>query len=180
MTNRPGGAPPPVLLTTGSWLSNSPEFDTDTTDTINPPSSLVVNQNQIHYAPFYLPIGATVRKLWWLNGATVNGHIDVGIYREDLTRVISTGSTTQTGANVIQEVDIADTYLPPGRYYMAIVSDSATATLWRTTGPAGVYVKSLGTAQQTATFPLPDPAVPAATASGFTWVFGLAFRTLVA
>ena len=70
--------------------------------------------------------------MWVLNGGTVSGNFDIGVYDNPdggsvLNRVASIGSTAQSGANVPQAVANSG-YLPPGNYYAALCFDNTTAT----------------------------------------------------
>lgn len=118
------------------------------------------------YYPVLVPRAITVYQAAWLNGATVAGNVDVGVYDEAGNRMVSTGSTLMAGASVPQTVDIADTLLSPGLYYMAFVSDSATATFQRGFVPSQL-ARACGMRQQTlGAMPLPQTATFAANASG--------------
>jgi hypothetical protein len=54
-----------------------------------------------------------------LNGATASGNMDVGIYDYAGTRLVSSGSTAQSGTSAFQDFDITDTLLGPGIFYLA-------------------------------------------------------------
>ncbi len=114
--------------------------------------------NTAEFYPFHLNGTKTAIKMVVRNGTTQSGNIDVGIYDSSGTRQVSSGSTVQSGTQQI--VDIADTVLAAGNYYMTIVADniiSDFATWGDATGlvfqPALGGVKSLATA-----FPLPVDA----------------------
>jgi len=111
------------------------------------------------YVPFNLLESVEVVKTFCLNGATVSGNIDMGIYDAAGTRLVSIGSTAQSGINAIQAFDIADTTIGPGRFYMAVAMDNATGTLLRWFAPTlAVEVLTWGLVQQTAAFALPATA----------------------
>jgi hypothetical protein len=134
--------------------------------------------NLARFVPFVLPRPVTVLKMFWYNGATVSGNVDVGIYNESLTRLVSMGSTAQVTINVIQEANVTDIELPAGRYYMALASSSATATFF--CGVPSIQLgKSLGLAQQASALPLPATATLVANAAAILPYFGFATRTLV-
>jgi hypothetical protein len=82
--------------------------------------------NSAIFYPFGIAEQIVVQKMWWLNGAAVTGNIDIGIYTAAGARVISIGPTAQATINVIQEVDVTDTVLVPGRYYVGIAGDTGT------------------------------------------------------
>lgn len=111
--------------------------------------------NAAMFYPIRLSRPYLVSQLWWINGATASGNVDCGIYSADGTRLISTGSTAQSGTSVEQIVDVADTWIGPGRFYIALAASTTAATFFGTT--AGVFnAVALGMAQQTASaFPLP-------------------------
>lgn len=71
-----------------------------------------------------------VTNFFWYNTATVNGNTDVGIYSADgATKLGSTGSTPNAGANQGQFVNSTDFTLPGNsRLWLVIGSDSATHT----------------------------------------------------
>jgi hypothetical protein len=122
--------------------------------------------NRATFVPFSVQSPMTVVKMFTLNGSTINGNVDVGIYDANGVRLVSSGSTAHAGASVIQEFNITDTLLLPGLYYLAIASDSATATfeVWSANG---AILRSLGVVgQQTTGFPLPATATFALLAGG--------------
>lgn len=104
----------------------------------------------VHLYPFRIATPFPVTRFWWVNGGTVNGNVDMGIYTEDgQTLLVSTGSTAQSGTNVIQTVTVSYT-LPPGRYYMAFATSSATATFARQTNSVA-STRAAGFRQHTTT-----------------------------
>lgn len=133
--------------------------------------------NRAIYIPFVLAESVTVVKLFWVNGATVSGNVDVGIYGGvSQTRLVSSGTTAQAGVNDVQSVDVTDTAMGPGQFYLALVCDNTTATFqrWPT---ATLNLKVAGAAQQASAFVLPTSAVLAATTAAYLPVFGLSLRT---
>lgn len=99
-------------------------------------STIVPTANTIVYIPFGLAEPETFKKGAWLNGGTVGGTVDIGVYDSTGTGgspgtlLVKTngGPITQTTINVLQENDITDTLIPgPGRFYLAWVSSSASA-----------------------------------------------------
>lgn len=133
--------------------------------------------NRAIYVPFYLVERMTATKMFVSNGAAVSGNIDLGIYNAAGTRLVSSGSTAQSGTATAQVVDITDTVLEPGTYYMALAIDNTTATTLRN-GGAAILLKGMAFAQQASAFPLPATATLAAVASAYTPFFGVSFRTV--
>lgn len=145
----------------------------------SPASTVWGTANLARTFPFVIPKPALVRKLWWANGGTVNGNVDVGIYDEGGGLITSSGSVVQAGTNARQEANIADVTLGIGRYYLALASSSATAT-FIAGAPAALVLGALGCTQQAAAFPLPATGTPAIPASAVLPLCGLALRALVA
>ena len=115
------------------------------------------------YIPFTLHSAATVKRLGWFNGGVVSGNVDCGIYDSALARVISAGSTAQSGTSTWQMVDIADTALAAGGYWIAIVLDNTTGRIG--TYPSAVSeLRGSGFAEQGTSFALPATATLAAMA----------------
>jgi hypothetical protein len=110
------------------------------------------------YAPIFVPEPCVITKLWWQNGATVSGNVDVGVYTEEGTRIVSTGSIAQAGVSNLQTIDITDQALPAGFLYFALGASSATATFWAAVGGAGDNWFTHGGKYQTSVFPLPNTA----------------------
>jgi hypothetical protein len=122
-------------------------------------TSVTSNQaNRASYYPIYLPFGCTATRLWWINGATASGNVDIGIYDREGNRLVATGSTAQGSTNSIQLVDITDQPLSPGWYYLAIAFGSATATAYGTANIGANAAHALGIAQEASAFPLPSTA----------------------
>lgn len=143
-----------------------------------PASTTFPTANAAIYIPFWLPEARTVTQVFWHNGATSNGQVDVGIYDNDGTRKVSAGSTTQTPINVIQSVDVTDTALAAGRYYLAVAMDDATGTLFCWTSTVQLS-KSFGLAWQLAAFPLPATATFSTITQTQLPLVGLTTRSIV-
>jgi hypothetical protein len=112
--------------------------------------------NRSVYYSFVLSRPFLVKQIGWANGGVVSGNVDAGIYDLGGTRIISTGSTAQSGGT--QVTDTADTWLNPGYYFMALGVSSATAQFWGWAGGAFVYeFRGMGCMGE-ATFPLPATA----------------------
>jgi hypothetical protein len=138
--------------------------------------------NTAYFYPFSMAAPALITKLVAYNGATASGNLDLGIYAEDGTRLVSAGSTAQAGTNTLQVVDITpDVLIGPGVFYFAIVLDNTTGTIFRCAvagGPAQ-YVAMLGGAQMASAFPLPATATLASLATDTVLGVGAAMRVLV-
>lgn len=135
-----------------------------------PTSGTYPTANRIIYIPFSVPWSYTVKRLGWNNGTAVAGNVELGIYNfgsnkeGPTTLVATTGATAQAGTSVPQYVTLGTPVtLSAGRYYLAIVASSASATFWRcsTDAETGRYQ---GLFQQD-TASLPSTATPAQHAS---------------
>ena len=123
--------------------------------------------NDALFIPFSLSEPVLVKRLGWTNGATVAGNVDCGIYDTAGVRLLSTGTTAQSGTSAIQSVDVTDTQLGPGLFYMALASDSATATFNRYIASDVMFVKFTGMAKQATAFVLPATATLATVTANY-------------
>lgn len=118
--------------------------------------------NTALFVPFRLQDAVTVRKMGVMNGPTVSGHFDVGIYDASFNLLTSAGSTTQTGTNSAQVVDVPDVILSASTdYYLAFSTDGTTGTYWGNNKYNGL-LDIFGVLKQTSAFPLPSTASPVA------------------
>ena len=147
---------------------------------MNPTSAVWPSANRAIFIPFRLWHPITARLLFVHNGAAVNGNLDVGLYDPDGNRLVSSGSTAQAGINVIQTLNIADTQLGPGWFYMAMAMDNIVGAVLRR-APSISIGKLLGLAMQDAAFPLPNPAAIIAlnTAAAYYPFIGLCTRAVM-
>ena len=113
--------------------------------------------NTAIYIPFRTSVPLIATAMYVQNGGTLSGNLDLGIYTANGTRLVSSGSTAQSGTNTLQVVDITDTLIGSGLFYMAIAVDNTTATVGKIaiTAPLGRVV---GLAQQATAFALPATA----------------------
>lgn len=87
--------------------------------------------NDAIFVPMSLRFPAMALRMWIINGATATGNVDVGLYTMGGDRIVSIGSTAQSGTTAPQYFNITDTYLSPGNYYMAVAMDGTTGTTRR-------------------------------------------------
>lgn len=121
--------------------------------------------NRAIYMPVVVSIPVVVTNLSVIV-AVQSGNMDVGIYSETGTRIVSAGSTA-VGAAGLQVFNIADTTLVPGVYFLAMCVDNTTASVSTTNASAysAVVLRTAGCQQQavgavtlpsTATFANPE------------------------
>lgn len=127
-------------------------------------ASNTIAQNRRYYFPFSLEEDFSCAALGVMNGATVGGNWDVGIFDLSGTMLAHTGSVAQSGTSVPQiAATSGGTVVIPGgdNYMLAFVSDSATATFFRG-GPSLHLINGKCGRQDTAT------GLPLATGASFT------------
>lgn len=129
------------------------------------------------YVPFVATCRFTARRLFLYNGATASGNLDLGIYDASADnaprrRLVSSGSTAQSGTNVLQLVDNTDLDIGPGLFFLAIVLDNTTGALFCRV-PTAEFLRAFGVFQEASAFPLPATATPATMAQAYMPYFGL-------
>lgn len=120
--------------------------------------------NKAIYVPFSVYETLTIARFFWENGSPANNNVDVGIYDANGKRLVSSGSTAQSGASATQSVDTTDLIVSPGLYYIAMAMDGTSGQTQRWS-PSASYTRTLGVAEQTSAFPLPSTATFAALSS---------------
>lgn len=145
-------------------------------------ANFVFGANGAVFIPFRISKPIIVQNLFVQNGTAVSGNIDLGIYTPGGTRLVSTGSTLQAGANVIQTIAVTPTQLGPGLFYLALAMTSAAIAriLVRLYAPTRIS-SVLGLATMAGAFPLPAVATFAtvAVASLLIPQIGLTARAFV-
>ena len=135
--------------------------------------------NRAMFVPCRIFHPVIITKLWLVNGATASGNFDIGIYSAgdtvDATPVliVSSGSTAQSGTYAVQTVDITDTEVGAGLYYLALAMNGTTGTCMADITPAAANSKFMGLAQQDTAFALPATATLATSAASILALFGL-------
>lgn len=130
-----------------------------------PGSTAWTSSNRALYIPFALPVPTLVRRLWVAIGATGGTNsVDLGIYSDTGTRLVSHGGTTAGTANQVQFLDVTDTIIGPGAFYMACAMNGTTATTIRITA-SNEWPKAFGILMQASAYPLPATATFATVAS---------------
>lgn len=122
--------------------------------------------NRALFFPFEIttPRIATVMGTYTPNVA-VSGNLDVGIYDLAGNRLVSSGSVAQANQNTAQIINITDTLLSAGTYYMAMAKDSvAQQVAWP---HQALLIRVFGAQQMDTAFPLPATATFANPASAY-------------
>lgn len=134
--------------------------------------------NRIYYYPFYVDDVTIVSKLGFLNGNTVSGNFEAGIYdAKTLARLGTTGSTAQAGTSTAQITALTgDVTLNPGCYFAALTLNNTTGTYNRLNHGIVQLADAWGQRQESpGVFGLPATATPGLN-STFYWPFGVILR----
>jgi len=102
--------------------------------------------NLVVFSPVAVSMPVTVSRIWWMNGDAISGNVDCGIFTPDGTLVLGAGNTAQATANARQHVDVTDTLLPAGLYYIGVKCEATGAGINVDLGVANME-KILGAAQ---------------------------------
>lgn len=133
--------------------------------------------NRALYYPFAVEAPVTAYQMAF-QVTTQSGNCDVGLYTEQGVRLVSAGSTA-VGAAGFQSIDITDTALLPGNYYMAMCVDNTTAAFTSLT-TAALWLQVVGVQQQAVgAVTLPDPATFANPASAYVHILGVALKSTI-
>lgn len=134
--------------------------------------------NKALYIPIRITHPCVALRMLVLNGATASGNMDVGIYDYAGTRLVSSGSTAQSGTSAFQDFDITDTLLGPGIFYLALALDNTTGTIgMHTVFPR--YLRAAGVQEQGTAFALPATATFATASVQVLPRMGLTVRNLL-
>lgn len=173
----------PGEITITPWSYQSLATSMFTMTATAPVANAWPTANTVIFVPFTIPEAMTVTKMF-CGIANAAGNIDLGIYNENQTLVISIGTTIASGSNTLQVLDITDTTLARGRYYMAMVADTVvTLTIISSVLLAAGICQSMGLLQQASvTLPLStnaNPAVFAKYTQAYVPYFGVqGYRTI--
>lgn len=149
------------------------------TANISPGSATWVAANRIIYTPLRLSEPYLVRRLWLMNGTAVSGNIDIALMAADGTRLLAAGLTAQAGTTAIQTVAVTATWIGAGLYYLAVMLDNVTGTVWRTASILQPRLCGFTQEAVAAGNPIPAVATFATNTTLFVPVAGLSSRDLV-
>lgn len=170
---------PPMVSVFNYWLG----WVDESVSSAPPASATYETANLAVYYPLFLPVPCVVRRVWWANGATVAGGatIEVGVYASSDygpgAKLVS-GSAVQGDATSVQFVDVTDTSLPVGVYWIAISSSSATNTTIMRATIGGAPIDAGMRYQEASASPLPATATPVeSTPTGTSNIYLCGFAT---
>jgi hypothetical protein len=156
MNDFPGRGPLPLVVHTWSrWSAFDQLFP------INPAGPASISwavANLSVFIPIYLPWDYPVARVFWVNGSTVAGNANFGIFTPTGKRIYSTGSTAASGGSALQFVTPTPFTLSAGPYYFAYANDGTTNRSFGS-GITTVRLNAAGVLNQTSNLALSDPAV---------------------
>lgn len=144
----------------------------------SPASATWPSANRALLIPILLDQRVTIKKLFCHNGAAVSGNIDLAIYNAGYTRLVSAGSTAQSGTSNLQVVDTTDITLAPGRYWFGVAMDNTTGTMVRA-DTSSVALRPFGVSQMASAFALPATFTPATVAASYLPLVGFTCVTVI-
>lgn len=131
--------------------------------------------NDAIFIPIAISQKIVTKQLFFINGSVASGNLDIGLYTQDGYRLVSSGSSLQTGTNAPQRIAISEISLSPGRYYMAAALDNGVGTVFRS-NLTTLRLQEIGIAKMETAFPLPTIATFATVTSGLLPTMGLTIK----
>lgn len=122
------------------------------------------------FIPVRVATPVTICKIIVGAGATATGNFDVGIYDAAGNRLVSSGATAK-GTNTEHVIDITDTTIGPGLYYIALSASTTNNYVRYVPGGTTPVPESMarlsGSLEMATAHPLPSTATFAARATGY-------------
>lgn len=143
--------PVPDLLTPASVQAVGVQLSANSSSVNSTTAWGSANRSMI--VPFQLTDVFVCTTAFVLNGGTLNGNWDVGVYSDAMTLLGHTGSQSQAGASTFQTAALSLT-LAPGRYWMAFSASSATAVYQAWLTGSASRARVMGIRQADSNFPL--------------------------
>lgn len=136
--------------------------------------------------PFRAVVPLTIKQFWWVNGSTLSGNIDMGVYDIDGNLITSiwfqngNAAVAQAGSSAFQGFTLATPWtFGPGIFYVMFAASSSTGVFWRLAPLGGVSVqRMLGMVQQVSALPLPTTATFASITNAVCPMAGFATEVL--
>lgn len=173
------------VIHTWQYLASITTFDGDTGYTLSsinggstPSSGAWPAANDALFIPITIKQSVRVKRIYWWNGNSVSGNLDVGVYTKAGGRIISSGSIAQTGGGTaLQFYNPTDFNLSAGIYYLAMAMNNTTGTQLRQNAGVNNMI-CLGCAKQASAFALPATATFATVTASYLPFIGLEIGTI--
>lgn len=136
------------------------------------------SSNHALFFPWRLESPIIIVKGFTVNGNTATGNIDIGVYDHEFNLLVSDGGSAMSGTATIQEFDITDTDLLPGRYWLAIALSSTGSMIRTSTGADEVALAGAAILGMASAYPLPSTATPSKTSVATPQIPVFGFTTL--
>ena len=126
------------------------------------------------FVPFRVIMPMRIGMMYAINGASVAGNIDLGIYNAQGVKLASNGGLAQAGTSRTQTLNMAAAYrVGPGQYYYMAIALSSTGGFNMRYTPGSIVCQVYGMAQMANAYPLPNNAVFASIADNYFPGFGI-------
>jgi len=130
--------------------------------------------NRALFVPFRVTEISTAYQMMFGCGATAGGNVSVGIYDLWFNLLVSASAARSASNEII--VNITDTELLPGTYFMAMSVDGTTNVIAFAATNADL-AHMIGVRMMETAYPLPDPATPVKTAAVHVPYIGVWLRS---
>lgn len=171
--------PDPQISVSTQSINGINAFGTFYSGTIGTNSGAYPTANMAFFSPFRITQPLTFSTMYVFNGGTVSGNIDVGVYSNDGTRIVSKGGTAQTGGSTIQTFTVTTTELDSGLFYFALSMDNTTGIVYHYAPAQAAFLNFVGVAQMASAYPLPATATFASNTNAYAPAMGLTVRSFV-
>ena len=122
-----------------------------------PATSAWPSANLAIYVPVRVAHTCTVYKMATGCGATAGGNFDLGVFTWAGVKLVSTGSTARAASSEVV-VDVTDTVLAPGRYWLGMAANGTDNYFTVCAALNAGFGKIAGMRQQATAFALPSTA----------------------
>jgi hypothetical protein len=142
--------------------------------TVSPASAAWSAANRALFVPFRVTEVVVAYQMLFGCGTTGGGNADLGIYNSEYDRLVRASAARSASSEVI--VNITDTLLLPGMYFMAMAVDGTT-NIVSYAGTNAEICHLLGVRMQESAYTLPDPMVPVRTTATQVPYMGIWLRS---
>jgi hypothetical protein len=135
-------------------------------------SQLWPTANLAVWMPMMVWMPVKIDQVFILNGSSVTGNVDVGIYNRSYSLLVSTGATAVAGTSAYQFIAVTETTLNEGLHYFAVSCSSSSNRMSMQVTLAAGLSSYYGILQEASAHPLPSTGTPVFAASDFLFHAG--------